>query len=93
MRSLSIVVVFFALALLLSTKPSEASRILHEEKKEWMKKENLLFQSLQKGPVPPTGRNPPTYIPSRSNRASTISQKGFAVHAMPLPPTFGLAKD
>ena len=100
MRSLSIVVVFFALALLLSTKPSEASRILHEEKEEWMKKENLLFQSLQKGPIPPSGPNPPTHIPSRSNKVSTISQKGFAGHAMPqlplplpLPPTFGLAKN
>ncbi|GFY98857.1 hypothetical protein Acr_13g0002580 [Actinidia rufa] len=97
MRPLSLVVVFFALALLLSTKPHEASRILREGKEEWMKQENLLLQSLEQGPVPPLGPNPPTHIPpiqipASSNKVNTISQKGFAGHAMPLPP-FDVAKN
>ena len=78
----SIVLVLFAFALLLSTKPHEASRILHEEE-EWMKKENLLLQSLQQGQVRPSRPNPPSYIPASRSKASTISQKGFAGHAMP----------
>ena len=77
------VLVFFAFALLLSTKPHEANRILREGKEEWMKQENLLLQSLQQGPVPPSSSNPPSFIPASSNTASTISQKGFAGHAMP----------
>ncbi|GFZ13562.1 hypothetical protein Acr_23g0019470 [Actinidia rufa] len=92
MRPLSIVVAFFALALLLSTKPHEATRIFHEE--EWMKKHsNLLWQSLQQGSVPSSGGNPGSYIPASSRtKASTISQKGFAGHAMPPPlPPFGVA--
>ncbi|GFY98858.1 hypothetical protein Acr_13g0002590 [Actinidia rufa] len=92
MRPLSLVVVFFALALLLSTKPHEASRILREGKEDWMKQENLLLQSLERGPVPPTGPNPPTHIPASSNKFNTISQKGFAGHAMPSPP-YGVAKN
>ena len=92
MRPLSLVVVFFALALLLSTKPHEASRILREGKEEWMKQKKLLLQSLQQGPVTPTRPNPPTHIPASSNKVNTISQKGFAGHAMP-PPPFDVAKN
>ncbi|GFY98860.1 hypothetical protein Acr_13g0002610 [Actinidia rufa] len=86
MRPLSMVLVFFALVLLLSTKPQEASRNLREGKEEWMKQEKLSLQSLQRGPVPPWSSDPPTFIPAptaSSNTTSTISQKGFAGHAMP----------
>ena len=83
MTRLSIVLVFFAFALLLSTKPHEASRILHEVEEEWMKKENILLQSLHQGPVRPSKPNPPSYIPASRSKASTISQKGFAGHAIP----------
>ncbi|KAL7198627.1 hypothetical protein ACSBR2_021012 [Camellia fascicularis] len=88
MRPLSIVLVILAvLALLSSIKPHEA-RVLHEEEKMWMKKENLHLQSLPKRPVRPPGTNPPIipgHPPSRT-KASTISQRGYASHAMPPPP-------
>ena len=77
------VLVFFAFVFLLSTKPHETSRILRKGKEEWMKQENLLLQSLQHGPVPPSSSDPPSFIPASSNKASTISQKGFASHVMP----------
>ena len=92
MKPLILVVVFFALALLLSTNPHEASRIFREEKEEWIKQENLLLQSLQRGPITPSRPNPPTHIPASSNKVNTISQKGFAGHAM-LSPPFGVAKN
>ncbi|KAL7198619.1 hypothetical protein ACSBR2_021004 [Camellia fascicularis] len=89
MRPLSIVLVILAvLALLSSIKPHEASRVLHEEEKMWMEKENLHLQSLPKGTVSPPGTNPPIipgHPPSRT-KASTISQRGYASHAMPPPP-------
>ncbi|THG14926.1 hypothetical protein TEA_015390 [Camellia sinensis var. sinensis] len=67
------------------------------EKEERMKNKNLLLQSL-KGPDPPLGPNLDTYIPTSNSKVNTISQKGFASHAIP-PPTypqlmvpFGVAK-
>ncbi|KAL7198657.1 hypothetical protein ACSBR2_021041 [Camellia fascicularis] len=88
MRPLSIVLVILAvLALLSSFKPHEASKVLHEEEKMWMKKENLHLQSLPKVPVCPPRRNPPIIPgPPCSIKPSTISQKGYASHAMPPPP-------
>ncbi|KAL7198643.1 hypothetical protein ACSBR2_021028 [Camellia fascicularis] len=80
MRPLNIVLLaILALVFLLSMiKPHEASRVLNE------KEENLLLPSLRV-PVPAWGPNPPTYIPTPSIKASTISQKSFAGHVM-LPP-------
>ncbi|KAI7990594.1 hypothetical protein LOK49_LG12G01430 [Camellia lanceoleosa] len=89
MRPLSIVLVILAvLALLSSIKPHEASRVLHEEEKMWMKKENLHLQSLPKGPVcpPPEPDHKDLPGPPCSIKPSTISQKGYASHAMPPPP-------
>ncbi|KAL6952938.1 hypothetical protein U1Q18_042504 [Sarracenia purpurea var. burkii] len=88
MSPLNTVFAILALVFLLCTKPFEARRILDEEEgqQDWvMKKENLLFQSLQRAPVPPSRANPPTNIPGPRSIASTISQKGFAGHAMPPP--------
>ncbi|GFY98829.1 hypothetical protein Acr_13g0002620 [Actinidia rufa] len=86
MRPVTIVLVFLALALLLSPKPYEASRILHEETQEWMKKKNLSLQSRAKGPVPSSEPNPPKRTSKSNNQVSTTSQKSFVVHAMPPQP-------
>ena len=76
MRPLTIVLAFLALALLLSPKPHEATRILHEEKQEWI-------QSRKKGPISSSHPNPPHPTSASSNKVSTTSQKNFAGHAMP----------
>ncbi|KAF5937469.1 hypothetical protein HYC85_024975 [Camellia sinensis] len=84
MRPLNIVLLaIFGVAFLLSfIKSHEACRVLDEEEKVW--KENLLLQSLR-GRVPSFGPNPPTYIPTSSTKANTISQKNLVGHAMPPP--------
>ncbi|THG08040.1 hypothetical protein TEA_011874 [Camellia sinensis var. sinensis] len=67
------------------------------EEEERMKNKNLLLQSLR-GPVPPLGPNPGTYIPTSNSKINTISQKSFAGHAIPPPAyprlrvPFGVAK-
>ncbi|GMP99546.1 hypothetical protein CsSME_00046980 [Camellia sinensis var. sinensis] len=67
------------------------------EEEEQMKNKNLLLQSLR-GPVPPLGPNPGTYIPTSNSKINTISQKSFAGHAIPPPAyprlrvPFGVAK-
>ncbi|THG23025.1 hypothetical protein TEA_027024 [Camellia sinensis var. sinensis] len=48
------------------------------EVEKWIKKENNLLRSMKRSLVPPFGPNPPTYIPTPSIKASTISQKSFA---------------
>lgn len=69
-KSLAILALLF---LFLSIfKPHEAARVLSEE--------NLSLQSLR-ADVPPSAANGGTYTP----RTSTLGQKGFAGHAMPLP--------
>ncbi|KAL7198620.1 hypothetical protein ACSBR2_021005 [Camellia fascicularis] len=85
MRPLNIVLLAnFGVAFLLSfIKSHEACRVLdEEEEKVWMKKENLLLQSLR-GPVPSFGPNTPTYIPASSTKVNIITKKNFVGHAMP----------
>ncbi|KAH7864638.1 hypothetical protein Vadar_032023 [Vaccinium darrowii] len=51
----------------------EAARVLNEE--------NLILQSLQRGPVPPSAPRKGYHTPD----TTTLGQKGFAGHAMPPP--------
>ena len=93
MRSLNIVLaITISLVLLLSIEPSGATRVLRTE----MKRQNLVMQSLQKGPVRPPG-NPCTGTPKGDGNTcpknvtigSTINETGFVGHvnAAPPPPT------
>ncbi|KAF5936695.1 hypothetical protein HYC85_024201 [Camellia sinensis] len=59
---------------------------------ERMKNENLLLQSLR-GPVSPLEPNLGTYIPTSNSKVNTISQKGFAGHAIPPPAYLQLMED
>ncbi|KAK7851149.1 hypothetical protein CFP56_042930 [Quercus suber] len=45
---------------------SQVGAMRQLEREHWVKKESLLFQSVQRGPVTPSGPNPCTYIPGRS---------------------------
>ncbi|XP_021888699.1 uncharacterized protein LOC110807772 [Carica papaya] len=52
-----------------------AVRLLDEE--QWLAK-NLIVQSLQRGPVPPSGGNPCTFIPGRNRGRCTLSEMDVA---------------
>ncbi|KAI7982746.1 hypothetical protein LOK49_LG15G00609 [Camellia lanceoleosa] len=97
MRPQNIVLAILALVFLLSIKPLEASRVLYKER---MKTENLLLQSLDHSPTPPSAPDDHSHIPASSTTINTISEKGFAGHTMPSPPVnpqltdpFGVAKN
>ncbi|KAH6761950.1 hypothetical protein C2S52_019383 [Perilla frutescens var. hirtella] len=62
-----------------------AMRILGGEK--WMIK-NLVIQSLPRGPVPPSGSNPCTYIPGGAPRGRCTLAGDFSDHAAAAPPAF-----
>ncbi|KAH7864063.1 hypothetical protein Vadar_025288 [Vaccinium darrowii] len=82
MRPTNAALAILALLFLLTMfKPLEAARILDEGEEELMKRGSLLLQSLQKGPVPPSGSGPGTHIPA----TNTLGHKGFAGQAMPPP--------
>ena len=55
---LLIVTILFASPQVGATRPLEGE--------QWLKKESLLLQSLQRAPVPPSGPNPCTNIPRRN---------------------------
>ncbi|EOX94529.1 Uncharacterized protein TCM_004138 [Theobroma cacao] len=76
MKCLHLFVFVTAVNFLLSTHPCEASRLLNEDV--------LVLQSLQKGPVPPSGRNGCTNIPGRGGPPCT-SHRAFAGHIMAPP--------
>ena len=52
-------ILFASPQLLGATRPLEGE--------EWLKKGRLVIQSVQRGPVTPSGSNPCTYIPGRNN--------------------------
>ncbi|XVF71955.1 hypothetical protein PTKIN_Ptkin12aG0081700 [Pterospermum kingtungense] len=77
MRCLRLFLVTAAVILLVSTHPCQASRALNEDV--------LVLESLQKGPVTPSGPNGCTHIPGRSGPPCT-NHRAFAGHVM-APPT------
>ncbi|OMP09313.1 hypothetical protein COLO4_05588 [Corchorus olitorius] len=64
--------------------PCEASRVLSEDV--------LVLQSLQKGPVPPSGHNGCTNVPGGGG-PPCISGMNFAGRLMPPPPPSSLQPD
>ncbi|XAR58617.1 hypothetical protein NMG60_11014089 [Bertholletia excelsa] len=96
MRQLNIVFPTLVLLFLLSISTHQACRHLEGEKDEWMKKESLLLQSLQRdsGNTGPFS-NPSTYIPTSSTTktVATIGQRGFVGHTTPPPPMPHASRD
>ncbi|KAI7982748.1 hypothetical protein LOK49_LG15G00607 [Camellia lanceoleosa] len=93
----NIVFAILALVFLLSIKPLEASRALYKER---IKIKNLLLQSLNHFPTPPSRPSGGSHIPASSTTINTINEKGFAGHTMPHSPvnpqltvSFGVAKN
>ncbi|KAK7269172.1 hypothetical protein RIF29_21888 [Crotalaria pallida] len=75
----------FTTILLLGLHQICASRLLVEE--QWLHK-NLIIQSLQRGPVRGSQKNPCSTVPGRSHGRCTLTQMNFAgqvVHAPLLP--------
>ena len=46
------------------------------------------IQSLQRGPVPPSGGSPCTYIPGRNKGRCTLADPGNQIGVAPPPPAF-----
>ncbi|XVE89945.1 hypothetical protein DITRI_Ditri20bG0036900 [Diplodiscus trichospermus] len=73
-----------------------ATRPLDEDQVSSFNDNILIVQSLQKGPVPPSGRNPCTNIPGRNQGRCTLAEMnvagggGVARHAPPPSPDFVL---
>ncbi|KAK3200706.1 hypothetical protein Dsin_024121 [Dipteronia sinensis] len=77
----------------LSAVETMAMRPLGGGEFQWLDRKSLLIvQSLQKGPVPPAGRNPCTFIPGRGRGRCALSEMNFAVgdhdHVDHAPPVF-----
>ncbi|KAG8389240.1 hypothetical protein BUALT_Bualt02G0208300 [Buddleja alternifolia] len=84
-----ILAIIIALVFLLNIKQYEATRVLDEDKEQWLKKDqNLLLQSFQRGR--PTGTPSPngcTWVPGSSGPPckASISERNFAGIAPPPP--------
>lgn len=77
---------FTTLILVLSLENIRAARTLEGE--EWLQKKNvLIFQSLQRGPVKGSQKNPCSTVPGRSRGRCTLAEIHVAGHAP--PPKFG----
>ena len=80
-----------ATVLLLSLHTTWGARTL--EGKQWLKKDTTvtIFQSLQRGPVKPSQRNPCSTVPGRSKGHCTLSEMNVAGHvalAHAAPPAY-----
>ncbi|KAI6693417.1 hypothetical protein NL676_021127 [Syzygium grande] len=71
MRLLNIVIIFASILILFAShvQLSQATRILHEKSIPLTEKE-LVFQSLQRGDVPPSGASTCTNIPGSGGSTS-----------------------
>ncbi|CAA3005161.1 Hypothetical predicted protein [Olea europaea subsp. europaea] len=81
---INIIFIFSIFFLLISSKV-RAIRPLEGE--QWQKR-TLVIQSLPRGPIPPSGGNPCTYIPGRGGRGHcTLAENegDFAVHVASVP--------
>ncbi|KAF9608932.1 hypothetical protein IFM89_012100 [Coptis chinensis] len=58
--------------------PHNATRTLYEEEEKWMMKRSLISESLQKGPIPPSGPSGCTYIPGNGGPSCHIKGKMVA---------------
>lgn len=72
MRVLNIVLVVLLLLTIMHVEPNFGGRILKMEKKE------LRLQSLDKGPVPPSGPSGCTYIPGSGGTNCPVKEMNVA---------------
>ncbi|OIW07159.1 hypothetical protein TanjilG_10132 [Lupinus angustifolius] len=75
----------FTTILLLGLHQIYASRPLEEE--QWLHK-NLIIQSLQRGTVRGSQKNPCSTVPGRSRGRCILTQKNFAGHVAHATPSF-----
>ncbi|KAK4405831.1 Pentatricopeptide repeat-containing protein, mitochondrial [Sesamum angolense] len=86
----------FSILFCASMTPNQvnATRLLGMEK--WLKEQALLLESLPRGPVPPSGSSPCTYIPGQGGGPCPLNERHFAgrrsAHAAPADIGFVVAK-
>ncbi|RVW18588.1 hypothetical protein CK203_116301 [Vitis vinifera] len=95
-RKLGLLVVLFSFTLLSawSFRELEAMRLLGGG--QWAKRNSLVLQSLQRGPVLPSGPSPCTHIPEQRAGRCTLNEKNIADDIAAAPPAFSaymLAED
>ena len=95
-RKLVLLVVLFNFMLLSawSFRELEAMRLLGGG--QWAKRNSLVLQSLQKGPVLPSGPSPCTHIPEQRAGRCTFNEKNIAYDIATAPPAvsaYMLAED
>ncbi|XP_059599205.1 uncharacterized protein LOC116803646 [Vitis vinifera] len=95
-RKLVLLVVLFNFMLLSawSFRELEAMRLLGGG--QWAKRNSLVLQSLQKGPVLPSGPSPCTHIPEQRAGRCTFNEKNIADDIATAPPAvsaYMLAED
>ncbi|CAL5363233.1 unnamed protein product [Camellia sinensis] len=59
------------------------------EGEQWLSNKGLVIQSIKRGPVPPSGSNPCTYIPGGHGRCTLAENEvNFSGHVGRAPPAF-----
>ncbi|KAL7228301.1 hypothetical protein ACSBR2_007084 [Camellia fascicularis] len=59
------------------------------EGEQWLRNKGLVIQSIKRGPVPPSGSNPCTYIPGGHGRCTLAENEvNFSGHVGLAPPAF-----
>lgn len=78
----------FTTILLLGLHKILAARTL-EGDQQWLQQKNLLIQSLQRGPVKSSKKNPCSTVPGRSRGHCTLSEMNVAGHVAHAALKFG----
>ncbi|EXB55555.1 hypothetical protein L484_017428 [Morus notabilis] len=80
MGLLNIALAILLLLVLVHSEQSSASRVLNDHKEGLVKEEKLGlgFQSLPRGPVPPSGSSGCTYIPGSGGPNCPLGEKHYA---------------
>ncbi|KAH6797919.1 hypothetical protein C2S52_022473 [Perilla frutescens var. hirtella] len=89
MMSKKAILVTIMLAVFLTIKPYEATRVLDEEEKQWLKRgQDLLLPSLQWRPVRPPSPSSCSWVgtPGGAPCTASIGQRNFAGRAVASPP-------
>uniref|UniRef100_A0A7N1A5E9 Uncharacterized protein n=1 Tax=Kalanchoe fedtschenkoi TaxID=63787 RepID=A0A7N1A5E9_KALFE len=89
-RNLILTTLVLCMLMFCSVYEADGARLLGAEKRQWLEERvqgaALTQQRLQRGPVPPSGRSPCTYIPGQGRDRCTLGHRNYAVSQHSLSP-------